>query len=339
MSNWTKEKIDILRAYLEGGLSNSVIASKFKVSPDSIDHTIRRYNLSKFRKVEKEQLPILDLEELNDDNWQEQKEAAKLKWKVPKTKIAANKKKVFKQFIVIPDLHAPKQNTPSVNIYLQVMDDIKFDGLIEMGDLVDLSCISHWNETKHKTLEGQRLKNDYICANAILDEFDKRLPYGAEKYYLKGNHEDWANQLVEKIPALEGLFDVESCLKLNERGYKIFEYNDILKLGKMNFTHGMYCSQNPIAKHVNELKVNIGFAHTHTLGMQCFSSPARDVAFVGYNFGSGCDWNPDYMKNAPHKWVHGFGIFYLFPDKTFDVSLIRIIQGKAIVNGKLYNGN
>lgn len=42
---WTKEKLDILKMYLETGASYREISDKLNVSPDSIEKTVRRYNL------------------------------------------------------------------------------------------------------------------------------------------------------------------------------------------------------------------------------------------------------------------------------------------------------
>jgi len=199
MNIWTKEKIALLKAYLEGGLLAKDIAIKLKVSPDSVTGAISRYNLAKFKK--QEELPILDLKELNDNNFEELKKEAKLKWNVPKTKIPENPNNKFKTYIIVGDVHVPEQDNIAINSVLKLMDDVKFDGIINLGDYLNLACVSHWNENKHKTLEGKRLKNDYVAGNALLDEFDKRLPKNAEKYYLMGNHEEWINQLIEKYPS------------------------------------------------------------------------------------------------------------------------------------------
>ena len=119
MLTWNKNKIQILKAYLEGGLLTKDIAVKLKMSPDSIDGAIRRYNLGKFKKIE--ELPVLDLDELNDKDFDEQKEAAKLQWKIPVSKLPANGKKNFKTYVVVTDVHVPEQNMAAVNCVLQVM--------------------------------------------------------------------------------------------------------------------------------------------------------------------------------------------------------------------------
>lgn len=335
---WTAERLNVLKAYLEGGLSYSEVALKFKVSPGSIEKTVKRYSLSKFKKIDKD-VPVLDLAELSDSNFEEQKEAAKLQWKVPVSKLPANPNNKFKTYIIVGDVHVPEQDNIAIKSVLNLMDDIKFDGIINLGDYLNLSCISHWNENKHKTLEGKRLKGDYISGNALLDEFDKRLPKGAEKHFLMGNHEEWMGQLIEKYPALDGLFDISSGLKLNERGYKIYPYNEIVRFGRLCVTHGIYCGTTPARTHASKLLSNVLVGHTHSPEMCLIHSPAKEVSVVGYVNGCLCHMSPDYMKSKPSNWATGVAILYLFPNGWFDVNLIRIVKGRFVYNEKLYDGN
>jgi len=337
MITWTKEKISLLKAYLEGGLLTKDIAIKLKMTPDSVDGAIRRYNLNKFKKAE--ELPVLDLDELNDKDFDEQKKAAKLQWKIPVSKLPANPNNKFKTYIIVGDVHVPEQDEIAVKSVLTLMDDIKFDGIINLGDYLNLSCISHWNENKHKTLEGKRLKGDYIAGNALLDEFDKRLPKGAEKHFLMGNHEEWMGQLIEKYPALDGLFDIASGLKLDDRGYKVYPYNEIVRFGRLCVTHGIYCGTTPARTHASKLLSNVLVGHTHSPEMCLIHSPAKEVSVVGYVNGCLCHMSPDYMKSKPSNWATGVAILYLFPNEWFDVNLIRIVKGRFVYNEKLYDGN
>jgi predicted phosphodiesterase len=334
---WSKEKIELLKAYLQGGLSTKDIAIKLKSTSDAVGNAIRRYDLKKFKK--QEELPVLDLAELDDANFAEQKEAAKLQWQIAKSKVPANPKNKFKTYLIVGDIHVPKHNADTLKSVFKLMDDVKFDGLINIGDFLDLGCISHHNKGKHKTLEGARLKNDFIIGNSILDEFDKRLPVNAEKYFLEGNHEKWLDMLIDEIPALDGLFDINSGLKLIERGYKVSPYNEILKFGKLRITHGIYTGSNPAKTHATKTLSNILVGHLHSPELSLIHSPAKEISVVGYVNGCLCDMSPDYMKNKPSNWAHGISVLYLFPDGQFDVNLIRIVKNKFVFNGKVYDGN
>lgn len=339
---WSQDKVDLLKTYLEMGLSRPKIANKMNMSFDSVKHAIDRYNLSQFRPestTAKKFSENTDLGELNDVDFEKQKEEAKLQWKITKSKIPANKTKPYKTHLVISDVHIPHHDQPSVNSVLRLMDDIKFDGLVINGDFLDYGCISHWTQNKRKTLEMARLKNDYIQGNALLDALDSKLPKGARKEFLYGNHEVWCNDLLESMPSLEGLIEPDVLLHLKERGYNITPYNDFIQLGKLQITHGIYAGTNPVKKHLDSCKVNILFGHTHTIGMMLSSSIAREIAFSAYNIGCLCNLAPDYMRGQPHGWSHGFGIVHVYPNGYFEVVLIRIIDGKFIYNGKIYNGN
>lgn len=342
---WTKDKIDLLRdLWTRPDISISDIATELKTTYDAVKHAIRRYNLSHYRKPKREKADSSSmqkvLEELNDRDFEKLKKTAKISWNIPKGK-GTKQNKEYTKYLVFGDAHIPFHNEPAIRSILKLMDDEKFDGLINGGDFLDLDVISHWNKNKRKTLEGKRLREDYITANAILDEFDKRLPKNAEKHFFYGNHEDWYNQLIEEVPALEGLFEPSEDLNLEKRGYRIYkDVNHIEKFGRLAIVHGLYTSQNYVKKHIDELKTNVLHFHLHSQRERYESSEAHELSMGGYCCGCLCDLTPAYMKGRPHKWTHGFAILYI-NKKTGDffVDMKRIVKGKFIYNDKIYDGN
>ena len=340
---WTEDKLDVLVTYLKNGLCIKDIAKKFNTSMDAVYAAVRRYDLGEYSLNKKSSTPkfleTTDFTELDDNNFQEAKNKAKLIWNVAKPRKGTSKRSKLDIALFFPDTHIPHHNVAACKAITKLMDDIKFNKFVIMGDFMDLGCIGHWDRNKHRTLELRRLKNDYIIGNALLDEFDSRLTKDCEKHYLGGNHEEWADHLLEEMPQLEGLVEPKSMLKLAERNYKFHDYNELVKFGRLYATHGIYAGANPIKKHLDELKVNVIFGHTHTLGMRLASSAAREIAFAGYNIGCTCDLSPSYMRNRPNSWTHGFAVGYFYPDGYFDVQLIRIVKGKFIFNNKVYDGN
>jgi len=343
---WTEEERGKLKAYREEGMTIEQIANKLDRSPDSIDHAVRRYKIPTStpltNKESKEQVEIVsNLEKLDDKYFEALKKKAKSTWSVKKTQVKASTgKKPFTTYLVMGDCHVPEHNMPAIKSILYMMDDIKFDGIVNVGDYMDFGSISHWNKTKKLTSEGMKLKQDYIVGNSILDEFDKRLPAGCDKHFMFGNHEDWYYQFIECNPMLEGMLHPTDELKLKERGYKVYEtYNDIFRIGQLNFTHGIYTGMHYVKKHIDELKTNIIFGHLHSQRERYESSPAKELSIGGYALGCLCSMSPSYMKGRPNKWSNGFGIVYFYPNGDFEVRLIRIIRGRFIFDGKVYNGN
>lgn len=261
-------------------------------------------------------------------------------WKIPVGLKNKKQEKDFKVYLYTADQHVPEYNAPANRAIFKLMEDIKFDGFRIVGDFMDLAPISHWNEHKRKTLETQRLKEHYLIGNVLLDEYDKRLPKNCDKAYFWGNHEEWYNMLIEKMPVLEGLINPTEELNLKERGYKVYEnINHIERIGRLSACHGMYANVHAVKKHIDEFKTNVLFFHTHRIGSRSSNSPAKEISIIGYNAGCLCDKNPDYLKNKPNKWSHGFAIVYYMPNGFFFVQNIRIVLGKFIYNGILYDGN
>jgi len=185
------------------------------------------------------------------------------------------------------------------------------------------------------------LKQDYVHANALLDEICKRLPKDADMRWLDGNHEDWYFQYIEKHPELEGLLCHHDELRLKERGFneiRRYTKDQFTHLGKLTICHGMYTGIYHAKAHADKLRVNVMYGHLHDLQTYSSSSPARKLAFMSYCIGCLADTAPTYMKGKPNNWSHGFGIVHLFPNGDFDAQVIRIVKGRFVYNGKVYRG-
>jgi predicted phosphodiesterase/transposase-like protein len=341
---WTNDSIKVLQACITNGMSYREIAKRFGVTSSAIEHAVRRHELQGTKDTQAKNTVLPDMDRINlegceEENFEDIKKACKIQWNVPKTKIPSNKKKEFKSYIIVGDIHVPEQDDCAMNAVFQLMKDVKFDGIINIGDYMDFSSISRWTKGKNKTLEGMRLKNDYIKGNAILDVFDELLPKGAEKHFLTGNHDIRVDTLIDELPMLEGLFDFQTALHLKERGYKVYPHNEIVKFGRLCVVHGIYCGSNPAKTHATKLLSNVLCGHLHSPEMALIHSPAKEVSVVGMVNGCLCSMQPEYMAGKPSNWSQGISILYVFPDNQFDVHLIRLVKHKFIFNGRLYDGN
>ena len=338
VSKW-EERLDQLKILAENGLSYIEIAKIFKESPAAVERAMQRYGVKRKLQAQK---AVSIYNSLTEAELVKLKEASEFNYKIKQAKQSTKYKKPFKTIIAIADNHVPHQNVPVHRALFKLMDDLKPDGMYILGDFMDMEAVSHWLHEKDKrlTLENKRLQKDYVEGNVLLDEIDKRLPKGADKRFWYGNHERFYYDLIEKIPQLEGIFSPTISLKLKERGYIVYdEINHIERVGRLSICHGMYTSQNYVKKHIDEFKTNVLFAHLHSPRMMFEPSPAREIAIAGYCLGTMGDLNPAFMHNRPNKWQHGFGVLYFFDNGFFDVQLTRLVQGRFVFDGKLYDGN
>ena len=323
------------------GKNDYEISQLMGIGERTVSRYVQRLRTKKKLKTRKELQTTnkLGLDKLDSKNVEKKLKKAKLDWKPPKG-TNATKPETFKKYLYVADHHVPEYNAPANRAIHKLMEDIKFDGFRIVGDFMDMSPISHWNEHKRKTLETQRLQEHYAIGNVLLDEYDKRLPKNCDKAYFYGNHEAWYYDLIEKLPVLEGMLNPTTELYLEKRGYKVYEkMNHIEKIGRLSVTHGVYANVHAVKKHIDEFKTNVMFFHTHRIGSRSSSSPAKEIAIIGYNVGCLCDKNPDYLRNKPNKWSHGFAIVYYLPTGYFFVQNIRIIKGRFVFDEKVYDGN
>lgn len=249
----------------------------------------------------------------------------------------------FKTAIILNDIHFPKHNPEAVRCAVAAINLIKPDIIDLNGDIVDCGTVSrhtrfappkcYWNDSQYL----EELQKEYNSANMFLDLIGNIIPK-AQKIYKFGNHEYWTEEFIEESPkARRGLFDLATNLKLKKRGYSVYPYGAVTKLGKLKVTHGFYTGQHHAKKHVDMFGSSVLYGHTHDIQVHSKVTPENDTHMAWCN---GClsDLNPAYLRNKPQNWNHGFAIVYVFPNGNFQVDLKRITKGKVVVDGQVIGG-
>jgi len=250
-----------------------------------------------------------------------------------------NKKIKFKgKGIALFDIHFPYHDQAAMEVVFQFLKDFKPDWLVLGGDQMHFDTISSFNKNKPKLTEGKRLKREYRqFQEEILDRLESILPQKCKKYFVIGNHENRTVWLAEKNPQWEGFVEVESNLKLDN--WKVIPFNDVFNIGDMHFTHGWYYNIHYAKKTVLEAQKMIFVGHVHRPQLFTATSPAYALPKQCVGIGCLCNRNPDYLQDKPNAWVHQFLFWYMLDDGTFTYYTPIIINGRAVINGKLYNGN
>lgn len=237
--------------------------------------------------------------------------------------------------VALFDLHYPDHNRRLLENVTRYLGRHRFDYIVYGGDTLDMGCISRHaiKENNWGALEGKRLKDDYRGMSTIL-RTHRRLQPKAEIYYLRGNHQEWVDEVVRKLPSLEGLLEEHVHLPLEEVGAKIIAPRKHAKIGKLHFIHGdVFGKYVPVfhSKKVVELyNRNVVYGDRHQYQSYVKASPID----LDDKHGAWCiptmgNLNPRWAKDRPNNWVNGFAVFYILGSK-FSVYPIISVDGNFI---------
>jgi hypothetical protein len=256
-----------------------------------------------------------------------------------------------KRIILLPDFHHPHINKPAVDAVFQFIEWFRPDGINVLGDAMNMDAVNHWRMARgdKKYFEGKRIKKEYRDFDKdILTPLEKMIPETCEKVFMGGNHEDWINGLIDRIPSLEELVEVEISLQLKERGWEWIPwitYNDendsykrgIKQYGKLLVFHGQYWNKYHSAKTVENYSKSCAYAHTHDI--QLYTKISADDCkdyHTAQSIGCLCNTSPEFLKGRMNRWVNAFGVLYVRDDGAYNLYVPVIIQGKFTFEGKMF---
>lgn len=242
--------------------------------------------------------------------------------------------KNVEKWLVLADVHMTEEVSKPYRIVKQIIRKNKFNGVILLGDYMDVPSLSEWDKDKRKIMENQRFEKEIECANKELDFLQKFIE---KVVYVNGNHEGRIDRYIEKNPELEGLLEVQNVLKLDERKIEFVPLNQLLKIGHCYFTHGMFTGQYHASQHLRTLGCNIVYGHKHQ-PQHCMTNMKMQKPIVAYGLGCLCELDQKYLKGLPPNWMNQFAVV-TFDKKTgsFNVNVYNIINEVCLFDGKKYS--
>ena len=173
--------------------------------------------------------------------------------------------------LITPDKQFPIHDQKAINVVCKIIEKAKPDIYVDLGDTGEWELFSnhHW-KTREKPppdiLNPMRKKSVKVV-NKHMNQIDDSLDVAGckERHFIQGNHEVWLDNIAIREDRPE--YFTETALKIKERGYKYWPYNqrEVLQIGRMLFTHGKYTVTYHAAKHGNVYGKNIMYGHTHDL--------------------------------------------------------------------------
>lgn len=247
------------------------------------------------------------------------------------------------KIIVLPDPHVPQHDKPVWDALLRYMRMESFDGWICLGDLMDFNQVSKWTKNNIRKIKDAPLKKDYDAANQWLDELQSALGpvAGRNGVLIEGNHDYRIEMYIDEFPQFEGLLEVPTNLRLDERGIKWVPYwseGEIYPKGHAVFCHGKWVNLHHAKQHAEKFGTNVFYGHVHDIQSHSYERLGDDSTFVGQSLGCLCEYDQGYIRGARiTKWQQGFGVFYFLPNGNFTYYVVRIIDGKFVSpEGTLY---
>jgi len=273
-------------------------------------------------------------------------------YKLIKTKKPSNslsKKNVvntkLKIACVLPDVHIPYQDKASLKLAEAIMNYVKPDQIVQVGDLVDFYPVSRYTKDPDRA-SGVHLQKELDEASSIIHKWAELAPVTI----LSGNHEARLDKyLVEKAPGLKGLrsLNVQSLLGVDD---KKVSYKEFMYLGRLFISHGDRVSKGGCAhsamtakSNIEKMNCDVMLGHIHRLG--AFYRKTRGGGDqAGFEIGCLCERETVEYLPEPN-WQHGMAVVHYRNDgnKDYNAQLIHIkSHGKtgnkrrAIYDGKIF---
>lgn len=246
--------------------------------------------------------------------------------------------------IILADQQFPNDNPVLLNNVEKYMRSRKWDFLIYLGDGMDMDAISHhaFEANNRRGMEGKRLKKDYENYGKILRRHREIVGDRCKIVYFLGNHEEWAEKLVDTFPGLEELVEPRYNLPFDELGIEIVSYRHFKKIGKILFLHGdqdkgFYTSIHHAKKYVELYNRNLVYGDKHTLQVFTKISPAgMDDTHTAYAIPCLADIRPKWNRDKPTAWLNGFGVFFITEDNFTVLPIVSIHNRFIAPDGILY---
>lgn len=240
----------------------------------------------------------------------------------------------MKKIVALFDIHYP-HNIP-LDPVLEFMEDFKPDVTVIGGDAHDFAALSYWASDQSRTLDGGTIKENLReLNNYVIAPIRKAVGKKSEIVYLEGNHEHRIALATTQKPDLRGFIELEKNLPPD---IKFFPINIPYRANKnLVFIHGLYLNVYHARRTVDAFHKSVYYGHVHTFQSHMAVSPV-DVQdyYIGQSIGCLSNLNPDFMKNKPNAWTHGFAHGYMEDDNTFQINPTPVVKGKFWALGRKY---
>lgn len=232
--------------------------------------------------------------------------------------------------LMISDLHIPYQDNKAVESAINYGVEHKVNTVFINGDLLDFHHQSRFQPDVRK----RSTKDEFDACIEFFEYLRYKLPT-ADIYWLLGNHDiRYENWLMLKAPMLfmDDYYLLEDRLNLAKFGVKKISDSTLVKIGKLNVTHGhlllrgVFAPVNAARGVFMKAKESTIIGHVHKVS-EHQETTLNGSAVITYSTGCLCELNPQYAPFA-NNYMHGFAHIRTEPNGDYHVRNFKIISGK-----------
>ena len=249
--------------------------------------------------------------------------------------------KIKHRVVIFPDIHFPNEDKKAFSCALKILELVKPDAFLLIGDFADGESVSNWQWSKKKRPPTEyqlpAIYREIELVNEGLDKIDEVLKKikCKTKIVAQGNHEIWFDNFVEENPYLDNLKS-RNAFRIDERNYEWHKYGEVFKVlgSKLYAYHGGHFSGIHHARaHAMNMGCNIVYGHTHD--SQKSAVQHISGAHMAYSLGCLTDMSKSYLKGRPTNWSHNVAILDIFSNNNFNLVVLDIVNGVTSYGGKI----
>lgn len=243
-----------------------------------------------------------------------------------------------RKILALGDVHLPHQDDEAVACALGIVHAWQPDLIVQPGDMCDAGQWSSHGRKSRREAKAVAWQQELALAGLFCDELHAASG-GADVLWALGNHEARAERELLAMPWGEGIADLVSpevvvgrsrpWLKIHPYGAGPADWPEIAP--GLVVVHGLDEGRHATAAHLQTCApFSVLHGHTHR-PVHLF----RSLPPGGYQhaISPGClsDLQPAWLRGKPSGWAHGAALINVAVDGAWDVSLVSIHRGRAIL--------
>lgn len=229
---------------------------------------------------------------------------------------------------VLSDIHFPYHDVEALKVAMDWIEKNECNCIYLNGDILDFYQLSDFLKDPNKPT----MKKELEMGRWFLSSLRQKFP-NAPIYYKIGNHEMRFERWL-KTKGFEFLgmdeFKLSVLLGFAENHIIEIEKYTVAHAGDLRIIHGHEYKTSggvqPARLLYLKTKTNVLAGHYHRVS-EYIDRNLDNKFHGGWTNGCLCELSPDYMPN--NDWCHGFSRVLVYPDKSFTVDNLKIIDGKV----------